>query len=339
MFTITARFDASIERVWRIWSDPRQLERWWGPPSFPATVTEHRAGARRCRGLLDVAGMDETTTTMPGLVDLPAAWSSRTSPRRRDCAWTCRRLVRTRCPSWWVAARRWSSPPPRPAAGDGAESSPRHRHQHNPPWTRSTRSSRGARHDHDVHVVEHLLSLDSYGFLRRARRRAASGEAGPEPLEHRPRAVPPRSDRLRRRPRNSCRCAAASTRTSRQRDRVARMRRASRRWWSVSTLERPARRSNTTVVGVDAADIVSGSSEVRHAAALARSSRSTTSRCWPPRPRRPPPGRPSSPSSAGRPGTKPIRRARPRLRPRATGAANARTAAPLELVLPAHPRH
>ena len=39
--TITARFDASIERVWRVWSDPRQLERWWGPPDFPATVTEH----------------------------------------------------------------------------------------------------------------------------------------------------------------------------------------------------------------------------------------------------------------------------------------------------------
>ena len=39
--TITARFDAAIERVWRVWSDPRQLERWWGPPRFPATVTEH----------------------------------------------------------------------------------------------------------------------------------------------------------------------------------------------------------------------------------------------------------------------------------------------------------
>ena len=39
--TITARFDAPIDRVWQIWSDPRQLERWWGPPSYPATVTEH----------------------------------------------------------------------------------------------------------------------------------------------------------------------------------------------------------------------------------------------------------------------------------------------------------
>jgi uncharacterized protein YndB with AHSA1/START domain len=39
--TITARFDAPIDRVWQVWSDPRQLERWWGPPSYPATVTEH----------------------------------------------------------------------------------------------------------------------------------------------------------------------------------------------------------------------------------------------------------------------------------------------------------
>jgi len=39
--TITARFDAPIGRVWQVWSDPRQLERWWGPPTHPATVTEH----------------------------------------------------------------------------------------------------------------------------------------------------------------------------------------------------------------------------------------------------------------------------------------------------------
>ena len=39
--TITARFDAPIARVWQIWSDPRRLERWWGPPGYPATVTEH----------------------------------------------------------------------------------------------------------------------------------------------------------------------------------------------------------------------------------------------------------------------------------------------------------
>jgi uncharacterized protein YndB with AHSA1/START domain len=39
--TVVADFDAPVERVWRLWADPRQLERWWGPPSHPATVEEH----------------------------------------------------------------------------------------------------------------------------------------------------------------------------------------------------------------------------------------------------------------------------------------------------------
>ena len=36
------------ERVWRLWADPRQLERWWGPPTYPATVDTHdlRPGGR-----------------------------------------------------------------------------------------------------------------------------------------------------------------------------------------------------------------------------------------------------------------------------------------------------
>ena len=39
--TIAAEFDASPERVWQLWADPRQLERWWGPPTYPATFTRH----------------------------------------------------------------------------------------------------------------------------------------------------------------------------------------------------------------------------------------------------------------------------------------------------------
>jgi uncharacterized protein YndB with AHSA1/START domain len=39
--TITAELDASADRVWELWSDPRQLERWWGPPSHPATFVDH----------------------------------------------------------------------------------------------------------------------------------------------------------------------------------------------------------------------------------------------------------------------------------------------------------
>jgi uncharacterized protein YndB with AHSA1/START domain len=27
--------------VWQLWADPRRLERWWGPPSYPATVETH----------------------------------------------------------------------------------------------------------------------------------------------------------------------------------------------------------------------------------------------------------------------------------------------------------
>ena len=39
--TLVAEFDAPIERVWQLWADPRQLERWWGPPTYPATVEKH----------------------------------------------------------------------------------------------------------------------------------------------------------------------------------------------------------------------------------------------------------------------------------------------------------
>jgi uncharacterized protein YndB with AHSA1/START domain len=69
--TITAHFDASVDRVWQIWADPRQLERWWGPPTWPATVEEHdlRAGGRvayfmtgpegeRARGYWDVVAVE-----------------------------------------------------------------------------------------------------------------------------------------------------------------------------------------------------------------------------------------------------------------------------------------
>lgn len=46
--TIVAEFAATAERVWQVWADPRQLERWWGPPGYPATVVDHdlRAGGR-----------------------------------------------------------------------------------------------------------------------------------------------------------------------------------------------------------------------------------------------------------------------------------------------------
>jgi uncharacterized protein YndB with AHSA1/START domain len=39
--TVVAEFDAAPEDVWNVWEDPRKLERWWGPPTFPATFTRH----------------------------------------------------------------------------------------------------------------------------------------------------------------------------------------------------------------------------------------------------------------------------------------------------------
>ena len=39
--TLIADFDAPIDQVWELWSDPRGLERWWGPPTEPATVEKH----------------------------------------------------------------------------------------------------------------------------------------------------------------------------------------------------------------------------------------------------------------------------------------------------------
>jgi uncharacterized protein YndB with AHSA1/START domain len=31
----------SVARIWQLWADPRKFERWWGPPTHPATVTKH----------------------------------------------------------------------------------------------------------------------------------------------------------------------------------------------------------------------------------------------------------------------------------------------------------
>ena len=39
--TLVADFDASVDEVWQLWADPRKLERWWGPPTYPSTFEKH----------------------------------------------------------------------------------------------------------------------------------------------------------------------------------------------------------------------------------------------------------------------------------------------------------
>jgi len=39
--TVVAEFPVPVERLWDAYADPRQLEKFWGPPSWPATFTRH----------------------------------------------------------------------------------------------------------------------------------------------------------------------------------------------------------------------------------------------------------------------------------------------------------
>ena len=54
--TVVARFAAPVERVWAAYADPRQLERFWGPPEWPATFERHDFA---------VGGRSEYTMTGP----------------------------------------------------------------------------------------------------------------------------------------------------------------------------------------------------------------------------------------------------------------------------------
>jgi uncharacterized protein YndB with AHSA1/START domain len=63
--TAESEFHATPERIWQLWEDPRQLERWWGPPSYPATFDKHD-------GLTPGAKIAYHMTTPEG--DTPRGW-------------------------------------------------------------------------------------------------------------------------------------------------------------------------------------------------------------------------------------------------------------------------
>jgi uncharacterized protein YndB with AHSA1/START domain len=77
--TLVAEFDASPDRVWEVWEDPRKLERWWGPPTFPATFTRHE---------FTVGGQSRYFMTGPA-GETPRGWwriDAIDKPRRLDFA-------------------------------------------------------------------------------------------------------------------------------------------------------------------------------------------------------------------------------------------------------------
>lgn len=39
--TVVGDYPVSQQRLWDAFTDPRQLERFWGPPAYPATFTQH----------------------------------------------------------------------------------------------------------------------------------------------------------------------------------------------------------------------------------------------------------------------------------------------------------
>jgi uncharacterized protein YndB with AHSA1/START domain len=73
--TIIADFGASIERVWELWSDPRELERWWGPPGYPATFEKHdlRPGGEVTYFMIGPGGERHTGLWRISTVDPPAS--------------------------------------------------------------------------------------------------------------------------------------------------------------------------------------------------------------------------------------------------------------------------
>jgi uncharacterized protein YndB with AHSA1/START domain len=67
--TLVADFDAPVDQVWELWADPRKLERWWGPPTYPATFEKH-----------DLSPGGEATYFMTGPEgDKPRGWWQVTS--------------------------------------------------------------------------------------------------------------------------------------------------------------------------------------------------------------------------------------------------------------------
>lgn len=39
--TLVGEYPVPVSRLWEAWMDPRQLEKFWGPPTWPATFTRH----------------------------------------------------------------------------------------------------------------------------------------------------------------------------------------------------------------------------------------------------------------------------------------------------------
>ena len=69
-FVITGIFDAPRELVWKAWTDPERLMRWWGPKNFtsPVSKIDLRVGGTYLNCMRSLEGKDFET----GLANLKA---------------------------------------------------------------------------------------------------------------------------------------------------------------------------------------------------------------------------------------------------------------------------
>jgi uncharacterized protein YndB with AHSA1/START domain len=63
--TVVADYPVSQQRLWDAFADPRQLERFWGPPDYPANFTRHA---------LKVGGRSEYVMTGPNGEPMSGSW-------------------------------------------------------------------------------------------------------------------------------------------------------------------------------------------------------------------------------------------------------------------------
>ena len=59
--TVVGDYPVPVERLWQAYADPRQLERFWGPETWPATFTRHDMAVGG-RSEYSLTGPDGTTS-------------------------------------------------------------------------------------------------------------------------------------------------------------------------------------------------------------------------------------------------------------------------------------
>lgn len=104
--TITSHFDAPIERVWELWVNPHLLERWWGRPTYPATVVDHDLTPGG-KVTYFMTGPDGDT---PGAGGGSSLRNSRAASGSRTASRTMTGLRTPRCPRP-ASSSRWTSRP------------------------------------------------------------------------------------------------------------------------------------------------------------------------------------------------------------------------------------